>query len=150
MKRAFFIVIALSLFTSISALGQQWSANQLEVWEFEQGCWQSIQDRAFEDFKNCFHEDYVGWYSANPVPIGFDDAVNMRFFETTKQIAFDLTPHNILIYGNVAIIHLSGYTVQPGPDGVDKTTWNHWTDISVKENGRWSWIADHGHPGPSL
>ena len=149
MRRAFFLLVVFVLSSSVTATAQQWSPEQQEVWEFEKHCWQLGLEKNMEERKACFHEDYVGWYSTDPVPMPYSDTVVIRYVEKDRSVAYNMTPHSIMIHGNVAIIHLSGFTVEPGDDGKDKSVWDHWTDIALKEDGKWSWIADHGHPGPT-
>lgn len=148
MKYTLLCIATLALLVSTDTLAQEWSAEQLEVWEFEKHCWQLGEARDFEARNSCFHEEYVGWYATDPVPMPYSEATHRRYLEMSRIVAHNMTPHTIMIYGNIAIVHLSGFTVEPGPDGKDKVSWEHWTDIVLKENGKWSWIADHGHPGP--
>ena len=148
MRRTLSLTALLSLLTTMGTAAQQWNADQLEVWDFEQRCWQMGQDQDLEARRDCFHEDYVGWYATDPAPMPYNDAVHGRWLETNRHIAFNMTPHTIMIHGDVAIVHLSGFIVGPGSDGKDVVSWEHWTDIALREDGRWSWIADHGHPGP--
>jgi len=150
MKRALFLLAVFGLLTSATATAQNWNAEQLEVWDFEKQCWQSGLDNNLEANRSCFHEDYQGWYSANPTPMPvISEAAAKRSMEMDRQVAYNMTPHHIMIYGDVAIVHLTGSITVSQEDGPDKTSWYHWTDIVLKENGRWSWIADHGHPAAS-
>jgi hypothetical protein len=51
-------VVALIVPTAVHT--QQWSSAQLEVWNFEQSCWQKFTSQDMEGFRTCFHRDYVG------------------------------------------------------------------------------------------
>ena len=137
-------LVALIIPTAVHA--QQWSDAQLEVWNFEQSCWQKFTSQDVEGFRTCFHQDYVGWYSTDPTPTTYNEALSRYFMESSPVRVYSLKPHHILISGNVAIVHYSAFTVRPGPDGKDQEVWEQWTDVAVKDRGRWSWIADHGHP----
>ncbi len=142
-------IVLITAFSANALQAQQWSAEQKEVWEFEKACWQKFIDKDMAAIRSCFHEDYRGWYSANPVPMPLpSEAAWTREMEKSRMVAHNMTPHHIMVYGNVAIVHLTAsITEETEPDQPDKTTWYHWTDISLKEDGKWSWIADHGHPG---
>ena len=136
-------VVALVVPTATSA--QQWNAAQREVWSFEESCWQKYASKDMEAWRTCFHKDYVGWFSLNPTPTPFNEAIGRYFMEATPVRVYSLKPHHILIHGNVAIVHYSAFVVEQGPDGKDQPGWVHWTDIALKDGGSWSWIGDHGH-----
>jgi hypothetical protein len=141
-------IVALALPTALYS--QQWSDAQLEVWDFQESCWQKRATGDVEGFlTTCFHKDYVGWFSPEPAPMPVNESVVRYFMESSPIRVYLLKPHDILISGNVAIVHYSAFTVRPGPDGKDQEVWVHWTDVAVKEDGRWSWIADHGHGQPA-
>ena len=143
------LLIMLFLVSTMETSAQQWTPEQQEVWEFEIRCYQVWIDKDYEGRKSCFHEEYRGWFSNYSMPLPLNEKLDQRAFDKNKWVGFNLMPHRISIHGNIAIIQYSGTLIVEGPDGEDTTNWVHWTDIALKENGRWSWIADHGHPGPS-
>jgi hypothetical protein len=55
-----------------------------------------------------------------------------------------LKPLHIKIHGEIAIIHYMAMILTTQPEKDDVTNWVGWTDIMLKENGKWYWIADHG------
>jgi hypothetical protein len=122
---------------------QQWSAEQQEVWEFELSCQESKQ--AWID---CFHEDYVAWGNMNlGVPITKSDhiAMGLRGWDVNERLIVHLKPLEITVRGNFAVaLVVYTTTVRNGDTGEVTTQSMAWTDVCVKENGRWYWIADHG------
>jgi hypothetical protein len=41
-------------------------------------------------------------------------------------------------------LYIATYTQKNKETGEEKTLTERWTDVLVREGGRWSWIADHG------
>jgi len=145
MRHASAVVVLGFLLAASSASAQEWSEAQLEVWAFEESCWQDFASQEYEEWLTCFHPDFVGWFSTNPTPMPFHEGFGRHYMESSPVRIFALKPFSILIHGNVAIVHYSAHVIRTGPDGKDQAVWEHWTDVAVKEDGRWSWIADHGH-----
>jgi ketosteroid isomerase-like protein len=145
MRRTVFAAVALAVFLPLAAQAQQWTAAQQEVWEFEEACW-ATQD--LEVAMACFHDDFLGWgIPAYPVPTSKADRRPFfaRDFETEETVFLYLKPLAIKMHGNVAIVlYLVTYTTKNKATGEETTATRRWTDICLKEGGRWTWIADHG------
>ena len=137
------VVVALSASAPLPA--QQWSAEQQEVWQFELGCQESREARLA-----CFHEDYLAWSDEEfTVPVDYSDAVAFanRFHDTSDIVWVHMKPMEISVHGNVAVVLMVGtWTIRNKTTGEETTRTERWTDVCMKENGRWAWIADHGGP----
>ena len=57
------IVLCLTSITSAQLFGQEWSAQQKEVWKNVQTYWDLDAKRDIEGFMSYFHSDYCGWFS---------------------------------------------------------------------------------------
>jgi ketosteroid isomerase-like protein len=147
MKRIGVVVFALAVLLPITAQAQEWTTEQQEVWAWEQSCWES-NDLEFS--MTCFHEDFVGWGGGNfPAPTSKADrrATFARSFETTDVVWRFLKPLHIKVHGDVAVlIYIAVMTEKNKATGEETTSTELWTDIALKENGTWAWIADHGTP----
>mgnify|MGYP006130157041 CR=1 FL=1 len=136
---AFFVVLATTTF------GQELSTEQQEVWEFIEACQERNGTEAWFD---CFHEDFAGWLYQDLVPRTKDGERKFSrvLFETTETRASEVRPIAIRVHGNVAVAHYYLQNVVRGQDGQDVEERMRFTDVLMKENGRWQWIADHGGP----
>ena len=67
-------------------------------------------------------------------------------FETTEMRVQDVRPIAIRVHGDTAVAHYYLQTVVRGQDGQDVEERVRFTDVLMKDNGRWQWIADHGGP----
>jgi hypothetical protein len=132
--------------SSPSAAAQEWSEEQQEVWNAEVACINSRVDTIdWEARKACFHPDFIGWGVQDPVPTAFGEKeLEYRFGRTVIRLE-EMTPLRILVEGDLAVIQLVVHTVMSTDGGPDEETWVGWTDIMKRDDGRWRWIADHGH-----
>jgi len=76
-------------------------------------------------------------------------------YETNKLIgdwrrifSGELRPIDILVYDDFAIIHYFYIEVTKDKDGEEDYGQGRWTDIMIREKGKWPWIADHGGSRP--
>ncbi|NNF12192.1 MAG: nuclear transport factor 2 family protein [Gemmatimonadetes bacterium] len=127
-------------------VAQEWSPQQLEVWNAEVACINSHVDPIDWDArKACMHPDFIGWGVEDPVPTAFDDKELEYLFGRTIIRLEEMTPLRILVEGDLAVIQLVVHTVMSTDGGPDEETWVGWTDVMKREGGTWRWIADHGH-----
>jgi hypothetical protein len=128
----------------INTQGQEWSAEQQELWAWEVACW---EDPDLEANSPCFHEDFVGWGVGvdSPTTRAERRALQAEIVETTETTLTDLEPLSANIYGNTAIlIYVVTFVEKDKATGDETTHVERWTDVAVKEAGQWFWVADHG------
>jgi hypothetical protein len=145
MRQVLAFVLFAVLMLPAAATAQQWSAEQQEVWEFELGCQVSK-----EAFLECFHEDYVAWGNGSlGVPTNRADMLEIggRRWDENEIVFLHMKPLSIDVRGDMAVV-LVIYTVteRNRETGAISTSIERWTDICLKEDGQWYWIADHGSP----
>jgi hypothetical protein len=144
MRFTFITIIAIALILPLTASAQQWSAEQLEVWYAEVAC----LDAGLDDIPArmaCVHPDFVGWGVQGSVPTAVNEAGNHYYYAHNELKVISATPLHILVDGDLAIIQLVVTAVSSKDGGPDVVTTVAWTDIMRKDNGKWRWIADHGH-----
>ncbi len=143
------IIALVGLTLPATALAQQWSAAQQEVWAFEKACWEA---RELEVNMACFHEDFMGWGTANALqqPTSKADrrATFARSLATEDIVFLQLQPVSIRVYGNTAIaLYVATTTIRNKATNEEKTITERWTDVLMRDaSNRWRWIADHGAP----
>ena len=146
-SRVITAVVAVGVLWPATVVGQELSPEQQEVWQFVEGCQEALAAGSEAAF-DCFHEDFLGWAYLDLVPRTKE--AERKFsrlrFETTEVRGYDLTPIGIRVHGDFAIAHYYLQSVVRGQDGQDVEQRVRWTDVLVKEDGRWYWIGDHGGP----
>ena len=144
MRRMLAVIFAWVFLFPLTVQGQDWTAEQRELWDWEVACWDA---KDIDSNMACFHEDFVGWGADSHVPTNRADRriTHARGFETSDQVYLFLKPLAIKIHGNTAVlIYMATYTQRDKVTGEETTYVEQWTDVALRENGRWAWIADHG------
>jgi hypothetical protein len=137
--RSLFIVAAAAL-VAAPASAQEWTAEQEEVWAFEIECARmSPADRV----PACFHEAYVGWYAGDPTPVDLN-AIRSRSRYWADAEFVSAHPLAITVLDDIAVVHVMFQNAVPQSDGTTSLEWSRWTDVLVRDGGRWGWIADAG------
>ncbi len=141
-------VIVVGMFGMAQA--EDWSAEQSEVWAAIEACNVLFDEDRVKEAMDCFHDDFSGWLYTEPVPRGKDsfEKVGQYFVETREVVAKELRPIDILVYKNFAVIHYFYIEVLKDGGGDEEYNQGRWTDVMVKEGGKWRWIADHGGNRP--
>jgi ketosteroid isomerase-like protein len=138
------IMVAGSGFRSLQA--QEWSPAQKEVWKNVNDYWTLMAKGDVKGFMEYFHPDYIGWDYDSPNPMTKTETSKwLEFFTQGQKFPFwDIKPLAIKVYGDVAFVHYYYSRVAESTDGKKSTENGRWTDILLKQNGRWVLIGDHG------
>jgi len=153
--RPFLAVILPCLFLlPLTAEGQEWSAEQLEVWQTVEASWVAETEVGISWYDEFVHPDFKGWSMTRPYPMDLDTARRWSRYgrETSKTLIFSLHPMAIVIQGNTAVAF---YYVSAGDEdekGERETTHSREVDTFVRENGKWmilSWMTGDEPSGGS-
>jgi hypothetical protein len=134
----------LALLLPLAVEGQEWTHEQKEVWAWEVACLETLD---LEEKGACFHEDFLGFGMGDPEPTTRADrlAVFAATLETMELVSFDTRPLAIHLRENTAVlIYEVAMALRDRATGEDSRMVIRWTDVAVRENGRWLWLADHG------
>ena len=148
-------LILLSAFaaTPVALIAQEWSSEQQEVLDAIDACIQASVDRQLEVGMACTHDDFSGWRYDLPAlrDKKFQDREQARDFDSDNQLVdFSVQPLNVQIFDNVAIIHYYGYFYVRDGNGEVVGERSRWTDVMIRDGGRWVWISDHGGSDPGI
>lgn len=128
----------------LGVFAEDWTREQQEVLAFERAC---VAAKTAEQLKACFHEDYVGWGMESPVPLSKEELskiIDATFDDTTNESIL-FKPLSVVVKGNMAVVSYidSGTSTNNRTDEVELYM-QRWTDVCVKDGGKWYWISDHG------
>ena len=130
---------------------QTWSAAEKEVLQALDECHVAYKEEDLEALMaTCYHDDYVRFrYGA---PTTFDKADVRKGTQidwaNSDVVEWWVKPLAIRIVGDVAIIHYYSYFRYRDEDGKETGGRNRFTDVWVKQEGKWLKIADHGGTDP--
>jgi ketosteroid isomerase-like protein len=144
------LVTALLMALPGAATAGDWSAEQKEVWEAIETCNSHFVEKNLEAAMDCIHDDFRGWLYNEPVPRGKAsfETVGTYMLKTRDTVASELRPIDIMVLGDFAVVHYFFVEVSKDQDGKESYQQGRWTDVLIKEDGKWRWIADHGGARP--
>jgi len=133
---------------SFTAAAQTWSAAEQEVWKAVSYAWEVDSAGNTDAFMGCFHGDYRGWPWGSRVPNSkktVSKFIGWRH-KNFRVNVYNLTPLSIIVKGDMAVVHYLYGRSTTRLEGDAKAEWSEgrWTDILVKENGKWLLVADAG------
>ena len=143
MKQVLMILAALAVLVVSVATAQEWSAEQKEVWKVVKWTW----DEDDEDWcaKVC-HPNLLAWGNENPAPRNREQvsAWWKRTSEMSTTLEAEVTPIGIAIQGNTAVAHYFYSTLSEDKDGKRTTENGRYTDVLIKEDGKWVYFTWSG------
>ncbi len=144
MKRFMAVVLPLFFLLPLTGQAQEWSTEQLEVWNAVEACWDAED---IDELQACYHEDYVSWVLADGVPRNKADqhALDVRWLETEETEWIYRKPLNIDVRGNIAVVlYVADWENRSKATGEVSSGRTNWTEVFIKENGKWQCLTDHG------
>ncbi len=147
MKTSVISMLFLCLLISAAQVqAQTWSAAEKEVIEAIEDCGRAYQAEDLEALSPCYHKDYVRFRLGAPTTFNKTDVLDITpmWWANDDLVKRYVKPLAIRIVGNVAVVHFYVYATVQDKEGKRRFQRNRFTDVWVKEEGKWSKIADHG------
>jgi len=110
-KRIFMATVFISLFLcgvivfwGSQAIGEEWTAEQKEVWKSVKANWETLKNGDVEAALAEYHDDLVTWWVSKPEPLR---KVHMKqiyrnWLDYDKLVSYELKPIAITVFNNVA------------------------------------------------
>jgi ketosteroid isomerase-like protein len=84
------------------------AADEGKIWKLEQSYWEYVKALDVPGYKSLWHEDFMGWPSTAPAPMGKDHIANWleddRAAKNTLQ-CYKLEHAGFTLVGDVAVVH---------------------------------------------
>jgi ketosteroid isomerase-like protein len=140
------LIFVFAFMLSASAVAQEWSKEQLEVWQNVEAYWDHSAQRDLDGMLSYFHDDYLGWSTNSPLPDGKAEVEKWlkHMFATTTEVLHTIQPVGIAIHDDIAIVHYYYSELEKNAKGEEEYSQGRWTDILKKQGGRWVLVADQG------
>ena len=151
MKTTRTVLIGLFILMYSSALlAQEWNAKQKEIWKVVETYNDAWKNGDVAGFMAYFHPNYKGWNIESPVP--YDKTTVQKYIDLNSKVRkvefVNLTPLSIQVFDNFAVVHYLYHDITT-TDGKKESSSGRWTDILIKQDGKWMLIADSGGDFPS-
>ncbi len=146
LTQIFFAMFVLLLLSG-SSFAQQWSDAQKDVWAGVEKYWQVSSSGDAAGFMNYFDDSYMGWSNQSRVPMSKANTGKwvMQDAKDNSVIVYSITPLTIWVKGDFAYVHYTYAELDENKETKKRTSvGGTWTDILMKENGKWILIGDHG------
>jgi hypothetical protein len=144
----------LAFFSLVAVAGpssaQTWSTEQQEIWKFEEQQWQMAKDKDLSWLDKMVHPNLSYWDSDQQSPQNKASLARWNRYNNTNTTVLEqeLFPISVTITGNIAVVHYR-YTIARENAKKERETVNgRYTDILVKEAGRWLFISWAGGDDP--
>jgi len=136
------ISLGITLFTG-PAFAQTWSAEQQELWKLEEQQWQMAAAKDTSWMDTMVHPNLRYWETGDPMP---RDRASLKRWaryntENSTVLEQEIFPISATITGNVAVMQYHYIIASENHKKERKTVTGRYTDVLVKENGRWLFVA---------
>jgi len=141
--------LALAVFAG-AASAQTWNPDQQEIWKFEEQQWKMAKEKDLSWIDKMVHPNLSYWDVDRPAPQNKASLLRWNRYSNTNATVLEqeLFPISVTITGNIAVVQY-GYSIARENYKKDReTVTGRYTDILVKEGGRWLFIAWAGGDDP--
>jgi len=147
------ILIAVLLATSASVNAA--SNDEAQIWNLEKAYWEFVKANDLEKYRALWHNDFLGWPSFSPEPLGKDHITDWITSNTSQGLQFESSPieqTGIQVTGDVALSYYRITINWSNNAGSEKTTskirithtWLRTRDTWVILGGMSSPVNEHG------
>ena len=143
---AFLVVVALVG----TASAQTWSAEQQEIWKFEQQQWQMSKDKDSSWIDKMVHANLSYWETGEAMPRGMASLTRWNKYSNANNTTLEqeIFPISMTITGNVAVAQYYYRVARENFKKERETVTGRYMDVLVKEGGTWKFIAWAGGDDP--
>ena len=102
----FLFICGLIVFWGFQVSGEEWTAEQKEIWKTLESSWETFKLGDVEALMAFYHEGNLEWWSSRTHPYGTDE-LKLRYkdwFDYDKPVSIELKPIHIRIFGDFAIV----------------------------------------------
>jgi hypothetical protein len=147
--RTWLVVLCLALLPTLAA-AQTWTAEQQEIWKLEEQQWQMSKDKDMSWSDNMVHPNITSWDVDQPGPQNKASLQRWNRFSNanTTELEPELFPISLTITGTIAVVQYRYSVARENYKKERETTTGRYTDVLVKEGGRWLFVAWSGGDDP--
>lgn len=137
------LTLAFLVLSSVSVSAQTWTKEQTEVWGFIQSQWDLAMKKDSSWVEQMVHMKALGWDLENPMPRDRGSLAKWNRFESQNSTTLvqELNPVGIIVHRNTAVVHYYYSVASEDRQGEREMIHGRYTDVLVKQDGKWQFIA---------
>ena len=141
------VLTSIFLLASVAAFAQDTTVDDsANVWSLIEEEWNADEkgDKKWPD--RLLTDDFAGWGKNAPTPRDKESTKMWDRFndQTGKMLAHELYPLSIIVHDDVAVAHYLYTSATQSKDGEIETSNGRYTDILVRTDDGWKFLAWHG------
>jgi len=144
-------VTVLALYAVVgTASAQEWNAEQQEIWKVEQQQWKMSAAEDLSWIDTMVHQNMRFWETGAPMPRDKASLKHWSRFDADNgsTLEQELFPISATITGNIAVVQYKYMIARENNKKERETVTGHYTDVLVKDGGRWLFLAWEGGDDP--
>jgi ketosteroid isomerase-like protein len=116
------------------------------VWSVVERQWEASMAGDTKWAESLLAEDFTGWGKDQPAPRTKESVKMWQKFESRqwKGKMHELYPLSIVVHGDMAVVHYLYSNAGEDAEGKTQVVTGRYTDILVRVEGKWKFIAWHG------
>ena len=152
MRRVAVLMSTIALVLPMSLAAQDWDSDQTEVWKTIVAQWEASKAKDLTWTEEDLHPSFLGWTNSYPMPRSKAAYQEWHRYdsENSQTLAQELYPVGIVVVGSTAVAHYYYSTAAEDREGKRETTHGRYTDVLIKQDGKWTFIAWRGGDDPKL
>jgi hypothetical protein len=133
-----------------AASAQTWTPEQQEIWKFEELQWKMSMDKDVSWIDKMVHPNISIWEAGRPAPQNKAGLTRWNRYSNASSTILEqeIFPISVTITGNIAVVQYSYMIARENYKKDREMASGHWTDILIKEGGRWMFIGWAGGDDP--
>lgn len=143
------VAVALCAFAG-AALADAGSADQQEIWKVEHQQWQMAATKDDSWIESLLHPNLRYWETGTPMP---RDRASLKHWsrygnDSGTVLEWEIFPISATITGNVAVVQYNYMMARENLKKEREMVTGHYTDVLMKDGGKWLFIAWAGGDDP--
>ncbi len=139
-------LLGVGLFALGIVQAQDASDDAADVWSVIEAEWDDNESNKRNHLERVLTDDFMGWGKNSPAPRSKDSTIMWDRFnhKQGEMLAHELYPLSIVVHNDVAIAHYLYTSAYDDKDGKVEVTNGRYTDVLVRTDDDWKFIAWHG------
>jgi hypothetical protein len=137
------LIALLCIFLSPSAFAQEWSSDQINLWQFVEQSWVDDSKETGKWPDEYVHNSVQSWDSAWPAPRGKSSMAKWTSFRdsTSELLQYELFPHSLVIEGDTGVAFYSVVDVRRNSEGDVERSVTGIVETAVRDRDSWKYIG---------